>query len=119
MKYIITAFASLALVLSCNKNETSNTSENKEPNAEVSLTQDARKLKNDKGEELSVTYFAEGDVVAAKVQKNGGPEQKLKAKTTNAAGNPIFSNDEVMWEMTREGHAGILTDKDGNTSEFK
>ncbi|WP_447951633.1 hypothetical protein [Chryseobacterium koreense] len=86
---------------------------------EESLVQKASKLKNDQGEEIQVTYFAEGGVVAVKIQKTGDKELKLSAKTTNAKGNPIFTNEEVMWEMTQDGRAGKLTDKEGNSSDYQ
>ena len=119
MKKLAILFLGLFLLTSCKK-ENQVQSETSNPNSkEVSLVQDAMKLKNDKGEEIAVTYFAEGAEVAVKLQKNGEAEQKLSAKTTSSNGNPIFTNEELMWEMTQEGKGGRLTDKAGNASEYK
>ncbi|KMQ72016.1 hypothetical protein [Chryseobacterium koreense] len=118
MKKLTLLLAALFFLNACKKE--SETNSISDPNSkEVSLVQEVTKLKNDKGEEVSVTYFAEGGVVAVKIQKTGDKEQKLSAKTTNAKGNPIFTNEEVMWEMTQDGKAGKLTDKAGNSSEYK
>ena len=107
---------------SCKKNQESTSSSTeiaKTKSTEISQVQEAKTFKNSKGEELKVTYFAQGDEVAVKIQKTGQEEQKLLAKTSNAAGNPIFTNENFMWEMTEDGTAGKLTDKDGNTEDYK
>lgn len=111
----------LLMAVSCTKNSetSSNTADTDVPNTEVSNEQKPVQLKNDAGEEITITYFAEGDAVAVKLQKAGEAEQKLSAKTVNAAGNPIFSNDTYMWEITQEGQAGKLSDKSGKTVEYK
>lgn len=121
MKNIYIAIFALFFLSSCSKSEqNSSTVEGKKtPSTEVSQVQEPIKLKNSKGEEVSVVYFAEGDAVAVKIQKTGGKEEKLSAKTSNENGNPIFTNQNFMWEMTQEGKAGKLTDKDGNSSEYK
>lgn len=122
MKNVIFAVLALFLIQSCDKaeNQPQNPQEVSNDNpAAQSLVQKPLQLKNSNGETVTVTYFAEGDNVAVKISKNGEPEQKLTAKTTNAAGNPIFTNDEYMWEITQEGRAGKLSDKDGNGSEYK
>lgn len=118
MKNLTLLLVTLFLFTSCKKeNETQAVTA--QDSKEVSLVQDVTKLKNENGEEVAVTYFAEGGQVAVKIQKTGGKEQKLSAKTTSLSGNPVFANDEVMWEMTRDGKAGKLTDKAGNSSEYK
>lgn len=119
MKKLAILIFGLFLLNSCKK-EAQTQTETSTPNSkEVSLVQDAVKLKNDKGEEISVTYFAEGSEVAVKLQKTGAKEEKLSAKTTSSNGNPIFTNEEWMWEMTQEGKGGRLTDKSGNSSEYR
>ena len=119
MKKLAILIFGLFLLNSCKK-EAQTQTETSAPNSkEVNLVQDAVKLKNDKGEEISVTYFAEGSEVAVKLQKTGAKEEKLSAKTTSSNGNPIFSNEEWMWEMTQEGKGGKLTSKSGETSEYK
>ncbi|MBU8883439.1 hypothetical protein KSK37_10125 [Kaistella sp. DKR-2] len=122
MRNLYAAVFALLIMNSCNKEEinTQNQAEITKPaSTEISQVQEPLKLKNSKGEELSVTYLAEGDVVGVKIQKTGEGEQKLSAKTTNLSGNPIFSNENYMWEMTHEGKAGKLSDKDGNASEYQ
>lgn len=122
MKNLYAAVLALFLLNSCTKDEqnSQNSAEiNKTASTEISQVQKPLKLKNSKGEELSVTYLAEGDMVGVKIQKPGQDAQKLSAKTTNLSGNPIFSNENYMWEMTHEGKAGKLSDKDGNASEYQ
>ncbi len=114
-------FAALAVLTlgSCTKEE------NKEAQQETTIqetqesnVQDTKTLKSSDGETVKVTYFAEGGMVAVKLQKEGQSEVKLTAKTVNAQGNPIFSNEEMMWEMNSSGTGGKLTDKDGNSTSF-
>ena len=122
MKKLYIAIFALFLLTSCSKNDQNSAklSEiSKTPSTEISQVQKAIILKNDKGEILTVTYFAEGDAVAVKIQKKGGKEEKLSAKTSNENGNPIFTNKEYMWEMTQDGKAGKLSDKDGISSVYK
>ena len=74
MKKLAILIFGLFLLNSCKK-EAQTQTETSAPNSkEVSLVQDAVKLKNDKGEEISVTYFAEGSEVAVKLQKTGAKE---------------------------------------------
>ncbi|SFC02403.1 hypothetical protein [Kaistella jeonii] len=121
MKNIYIAIFALFFLNSCSKSEqnSSNSGVTKTPSTEISQVQKPLKMKNNKGEEVTVTYFAEGDAVAVKIQKTGGKEEKLSAKTSNENGNPIFTNQNFMWEMTQEGKGGKLTDKEGISSEYK
>lgn len=122
MKNLYIAVFALFVLNSCSKtaNDPSKSPEvTKTSSTEISQVQEPMKMKNDKGEEIKVTYFAEGDAVAVKLQKNGEEEQKLSAKTSNSAGNPIFTNDNYMWEMTQEGKGGKLSGKDGIAEEYK
>ncbi|UOE41283.1 hypothetical protein MTP09_01155 [Chryseobacterium suipulveris] len=122
MKNLFVIVLSVFLLNACKKQETSG-QESSEVSAkgsgEVGLEQKPVVLKSDTGEEISVTYYAEGGVVAVKLQKAGESEQKLNAKTTNAKGNPIFTSEEIMWEMTNDGTAGKLTDKAGNAVDYR
>ena len=121
MKNLYIAIIASLFLSSCSKSEqkSSSSAASKTPSTEISQVQEPLKMKNSKGEEISVTYFAQGDAVAVKIQKAGKNEEKLSAKTSNPAGNPIFSNENYMWEMTQEGKGGKLTDKAGNASEYK
>lgn len=120
MKNIYVIVFGLLLVMSCDKkDQTAENSVKTEKSTEVSQVQEPMKIKNDKGEEIAVTYFAEGDEVAVKILRTGEEEQKLTGKTTSPNGNPIFSNDKYMWEMTQEGKGGKLTSKSGENSEYK
>ena len=118
MRKILAAGFALLLMNSCTKAETNSVSTENEKSTEIGLVQEPLTLKSPKGEEISVTYFSEGDEVAVKIQKTGEKEQKLSAKTVNPSGNPIFTNEEYMWELTQEGQAGKLSDKDGNVTEY-
>lgn len=104
---------------SCTKEENKGAQqETTTQDAQESNVQDTKTLKSNTGETVKVTYFAEGGMVAVKLEKEGQPEQKLTAKTVNAQGNPIFSNEEMMWEMNSSGTGGKLTDKEGNSTTF-
>lgn len=118
MKNILLIFGALFLMTSCSKTESNTAATTDNKSSEVGLVQEPLKLKSLKGEEISVTYFSEGDAVAVKIQKAGEQEHKLSAKTVNPSGNPIFTNDSYMWEITQEGQAGKLSDKDGNVTEY-
>lgn len=118
MKNLFLLSCILFVMNSCTKNETAATADADRKSGEVALVQEPLKLKNLKGEEISVTYFSEGDKVAVKIQKAGEEEQKLSAKTVNPSGNPVFTNENYMWEITQEGKAGKLSDKDGNVTEY-
>lgn len=122
MKNLSIALFALLFLSSCNKTEAASASSedaNRTSPTEISQVQEPQQLQNSKGEVLQVTYFAEGDEVAVKIKKGSEAEQKLMAKTSNAAGNPIFTNDNYMWEMTQEGKAGKLSDKEGNSDEYR
>lgn len=118
MKKVILLSSVVLLLASCTKTETNATQTLNTESSEIALVQEPLKLKNLKGEEISVIYFSEGDVVAVKIQKAGEEEQKLSAKTVNPSGNPVFTNDSYMWEITQDGQAGKLTDKEGNVTEY-
>lgn len=118
MKNILVAGFALFLMNSCTKTEANSASTENKKSAEIGLVQKPLILKSATGEEISVTYFSEGDAVAVKIQKAGEEEQKLSAKTVNPSGNPIFTNEKFMWELTHEGQAGKLSDKDGNVTEY-
>lgn len=117
MKKILFIAIAMFLIASCAKENNSNSPENTD-NTEEALVQKPITLQAATGEQLSVTYLAEGERVAVKIEKPGEPEQKLSAKTLNKSGNPIFTNDNYMWEFTNEGQAGKLSDKAGNTVEY-
>lgn len=121
MKIYLTFLLGLSLtILSCDKTAESThaTTENTAEN-EASLEQDARSLTNDKGEKLTVVYFAEGDMVAVKIKKDGGAEHRLSAKGVNERGEPMFSDGEYVWEMMEDGQTGKLTDKSGVTETYR
>lgn len=117
MRNFFFATLSVFLMASCSKTD----EKTGETTTEVSsgLVQSPIVLKSAAGEELSVTYYSEGDLVAVKVQKAGEAEEKLLAKTVNHAGNPIFSNDNYMWEITNDGQGGKLSDKAGKAVDYK
>ena len=119
-KLLIIAFA-LTLVTACQKNhevtETSPSSVSSNDSREESLMQDAVELKNSKGETLKVTYFAQGNDVALKMEKEGEPEQILVAKKISSKGEPVFTNEKWMWEGSI-GEGGKLSDAEGNSMQY-
>ena len=119
-KLLIIAFA-LTLVTACQKNDkvTETTSSGVSTNdpKEESLMQDAVELKNSKGETLKVTYFAQGNDVAMKMEKEGEPEQILVAKKISSKGEPVFTNEKWMWEGSI-GEGGKLSDAKGNSMQY-
>ncbi len=84
---------------------------------EISLVQESNKLRNEKGDEITVTYFAQGNDVAVKIQKAGEAEQVLVAKKVSAKGEPVFTNETMMWEGSI-GTGGKLSDAAGNSSQY-
>ena len=122
MKNILVAIFALIILNSCSKkgeNTSDITTVSKPKSNEVNQVQEPLVLQNEKGETITVTYFAEGDVVAVKLKKEGESEQKLSAKTSRPNGNPLFTNENFMWEMTQEGKGGKLSGQDGNAVEYK
>ncbi|ACU06565.1 hypothetical protein FIC_00089 [Flavobacteriaceae bacterium 3519-10] len=116
MKNIILGAFAFFVLAACTKSAEGNGAENKTIEAE--LVQKPVEFKNASGEAISVTYYSEGDVVAVKITPQGKAEQKLVAKTVNRNGNPVFTNDQYMWEITQDGQAGTLSDGAGNTTEY-
>lgn len=121
MKKLLIFTLALFLVTSCKKEEqaASDTSvvSAKNPN-EISLVQKPSKLKNDKGEIISITYFAQGENIAVKLERDGKAEEILIAKKINTKGEPVFANEKMMWEGTL-GTGGKLTDDQGNSAQFE
>jgi len=119
-KLLIIAFA-LTLVTACQKNdevaETTGSSVSSNDPKEESLMQDTVELKNSKGETLKVTYFAQGNDVAMKMEKEGEPEQILVAKKISSKGEPVFTNEKWMWEGSI-GEGGKLSDVEGNSMQY-
>lgn len=119
MKNLVIFSLGLFLLTACKKENTTvnaTTGSAKDPN-EVSLVQETTKLKNDKGEILGVTYFAKGDDIAVKLERDGQPEEILIAKKINKKGEPVFANEKMMWEGAL-GSGGKMTDAQGNESIY-
>jgi hypothetical protein len=120
MKNLIIFTLGLFLLTSCKKENTTvnSTSDSvKDPN-EVSLVQETTQLRNDKGEVIGITYFAQGDDIAVKLEQDGKPEEVLIAKKINTKGEPIFANEKMMWEGAL-GAGGKTTDSAGNVVQYK
>ena len=117
MKNIIFGLFVILSVASCKQSTTENASES--ASAEAELVQKPLEFKNDAGENLTVTYYSEGDLVAVKLTPIDGGEQRLVAKTVNHSGNPIFTNENYMWEIVQDGQAGKLSNKSGKTIEYR
>ena len=120
MKNLMIFTLGLFLLTACKKEETTSnaaTDSVKDPN-EVSLVQETSKLKNDKGEEIGVTYFAQGENIAVKIEQTGKPEEILIAKKINTKGEPVFANEKMMWEGAL-GSGGKTTDGEGNVIQYR
>jgi len=74
-------------------------------------------LQNKEGIKMEITFFAKEDEVAVKILMD---EQIwiLDSKGLNDKGNPIFSNQNYMWELFPDMKSGQLTDESGNSSVF-
>ncbi len=120
MKNLMIFTLGLFLLTACKKEETTSnaaTDSVKDPN-EVSLVQETSKLKNDKGEEIGITYFAQGENIAVKIEQTGKPEEILIAKKINTKGEPVFANEKMMWEGAL-GSGGKTTDGEGNVTQYR
>lgn len=120
MKNLMIFTLGLFLLTACKKEDTTTsaaTSSVKDPN-EVSLVQETSKLKNEKGEEIGVTYFAQGENIAVKIEQTGKPEEILIAKKINTKGEPVFANEKMMWEGAL-GSGGKTTDGEGNVTQYR
>jgi hypothetical protein len=122
IKYLSLGFVlsvSLVSTVSCNKKQTESPEQQASTNNnETSLEQEAKMLKNEKGESIKVVYFADGKEVAVKITKQG-KEHHLKAKGTNNKGEPIFTDDTYAWEIMDSGTSGRLTEKSGDFHVYK
>lgn len=118
MKHLFLLIITVGIFASCTKNDTQ-TTETAVEQTEAALVQKPQQMQSAAGEVITVTYFSEGDQVAVKLQKERQAEQILHAKTVNASGNPIFSNENFMWEITKDGQAGQMSDKNGNPVEYQ
>ena len=110
----------LFLASACTKEQNSSamelSSETKDPN-EVSLEQTPLSLKSDDGHSLSVIYFAQGEDVAVKLKRDSDPEEILIAKKVSSKGDPVFTNEKLMWEGSI-GTGGKLTDVEGHVTDY-
>lgn len=82
------------------------------------MVQETSRLTNGKGEVIGVTYFAQGDDIAVKIEQDGKPEEILIAKKINTKGEPVFANEKMMWEGAL-GSGGKTTDGQGNSTEYR
>ena len=117
-KYFTIALLAFGLTFTACKKAENQTVET-EQTEETGLEQDAKILQNEAGDQLKVVYYAEGDKAAVKLTKNSEPEQTLVAKVVSSRGNPVFANDNMMWEMDEGGLSGTLTDKAGKEEKFR
>lgn len=120
MKNLLILTLGLFLLTACTKeNTTVNATARsvKDPN-EVSLVQETTKLKSDNGDVIGVTYFAQGENIAVKIEQDGKPEEILVAKKINTKGEPVFANEKMMWEGAL-GAGGKTTDGAGNVVQYR
>lgn len=112
------------MVFACQKSEETSKTESSQVQSEnvtspaENLEQEARIFVNEKGEEISIVYFANGEQVGVKLTING-QTRVLKANGTNRNGDPVFTDGEYAWEMLSDSMSGRLTDKSLNAVEYK
>lgn len=120
MKNLLIFTLGVFLLTACKKENTTvneATGSVKDAN-QVSLVQETSRLTNGKGEVIGVTYFAQGDDIAVKIEQDGKPEEILIAKKINTKGEPVFANEKMMWEGAL-GSGGKTTDGQGNSTEYR
>lgn len=121
MKKILLAASAFLVLVACTKTEAETTAATETTEAEVKTTdpnevsnvQEPKTFRSETGDVLKVTYFALGDRVAVKVQKNQEPEVELKGQTVSSSGNLLFGTKDLSWEMDDSGSSGKLTGADG------
>lgn len=121
MKKILLAASAFLVLVACTKPEAESTAATETTEEEVKVTdpnevsnvQEPKTFRSETGDVLKVTYFALGDRVAVKVQKNQEPEVELKGQTVSSSGNLLFGTKDLSWEMDDSGSSGKLTGADG------
>ena len=114
-------FVKFSLILligfSCNSKQEETTTETVK-NEEISLVQEPNILKSDKGDSISITYFAKGDMAAMKLKINDKEYELLPTKNA-PNGNPCFGNEEYIWEIFNDGKSGRLVDLQKNETIYR
>lgn len=120
MKKLVILSLTLFVFAACAKDQNDTTDGTtvsaKDPN-EISLEQDPIQLKGEDGNIVTVTYFAMGENIAVKIKEADQSEQTLIAKKISTSGDPIFANENFMWEGS-VGKGGKMTDGAGNTVKY-
>ncbi|SDE34842.1 hypothetical protein [Riemerella columbipharyngis] len=111
---IIAGFANI----SCKESKNTASEDNTPVEKPTSLVQPKRVYTNNEGSEIDIIYFAKGDEVAVKLIKDG-KTYELLAKGTNEKGNPIFTNEDLIWEILEDGHSGKLSLPEQKTTLYK
>lgn len=112
----LTLILGLGLAVSCGEKQNQQPADDYAQ--EESLSQPQRSYKGSDGTTLTLIYFAKGNEVAVKLEKQG-VKQELKAAGINHEGNPIFIGETFSWEMLQDGRSGKLTSKDQKTTIYK
>ncbi|MBF5027954.1 hypothetical protein [Planobacterium oryzisoli] len=126
MKKILLAASAFLVLVACTKTEAESTAATEATEEEVKVTdpnevsnvQEPKTFRSETGDVLKVTYFALGDRVAVKVQKNQEPEVELKGQTVSSSGNLLFGTKDLSWEMDDSGSSGKLTGADGVAVQY-
>lgn len=116
----LVCFSILMFSFSCEKTETNSvepTAMEKMSASEDGLEQEPVNMKNRKGDEATVVYFARGEKVAIKITMNG-EEKIFTARGTSDGGGLVFSDGNSTWEML-DVKSGRFTDKDGNIDVYR
>lgn len=109
-----------SMLIAC-KSETTKIERSEKDESEISTKDDLEQapllLKNKNGEQIKITFFAKDDEIAIKLLIKD-ELSTLESKGLNDKGNPIFSDQNYLWELFADMKSGQLTDREGNISLY-
>lgn len=109
-----------SMLIAC-KSETTKIERSEKDESEISTKDDLEQapllLKNKNGEQIKITFFAKDDEIAIKLLIKD-ELTTLESKGLNDKGNPIFSDQNYLWELFADMKSGQLTDREGNISLY-
>lgn len=109
-----------SMLIAC-KSETTKIERSEKNESEISTKDDLEQapllLKNKNGEQIKITFFAKDDEIAIKLLIKD-ELSTLESKGLNDKGNPIFSDQNYLWELFADMKSGQLTDREGNISLY-
>lgn len=109
-----------SMLIAC-KSETTKIERSEKDESEISTKDDLEQapllLKNKNDEQIKITFFAKDDEIAIKLLIKD-ELSTLESKGLNDKGNPIFSDQNYLWELFADMKSGQLTDREGNISLY-